>query len=237
MRIVFAIARQHVTRAFGQPLAWVVLALFLCWLALTTLWVDDVFAAGIASMRRPFFWMAAGLTVLAPALTMRSIAEPRRSGTLQLIGTWPVTSTQLVLGTWLGTNGVVAAALLLTISWPLALATAGPLDPGPVLAGYGALLLLGGATTAVGVATSAWSAHQVLAFLAGFTLLLLPWFLGLAIPSLPAHWSWLDGLTPQHHLDQLTRGVLDSRSVVLVASVTVVALRAAVLALEQERLK
>ena len=70
-----------------------------------------------------------------------------------------------------------------------------------------------------------------------FTLLLLPWFLGLAIPSLPAHWSWLDGLTPQHHLDQLTRGVLDSRSVVLVASVTVVALRAAVLALEQERLK
>ena len=71
MRPALAIARQHLTRAFGQPLAWVVLSGFVGWLALTTLWVDDVLASGIVSMRRPFFWMATAFTVLAPALTIR----------------------------------------------------------------------------------------------------------------------------------------------------------------------
>lgn len=236
MRIVLAIARQQLAQAFGRPLAAVVLALFLGWLALTTLWVDDLLVAGVASMRRPFFWMAAGLTVVGPALTMRSLAEERRSGALQVVGTWGVSPSQLVLGKWLGSLGVVCVGLGLTASWPLALAWLGPLDPGPVLAGYLGVGLIGALATAVGTAASAWSRHQVLAFLVGFSVLLLPWGLGWAVPLLPAEWSWVDGLAVGTHLDRLIRGVVDSRTVVALVGATVVALRAAVLALEQERL-
>lgn len=236
MRVTLAIARQQLRQLFGGPLAWGALALFLGWLALMTLWVDDVLLAGVTSLRRPLFWMAAGFTVLAPALTMRSIAEDRRSGALQLVGTWPIGPGQLVVGRWLGAVGVLAAALALTAPWPLALAALGPLDPGPVLAGYLALVLFGAACAAVGIAASAWTSHQVLAFLAALAVLSLPWSLGLVAASLPAGLAWLEVLTPQFHLDRLIRGVVDLRSVVLLGSVAAVALRVAVLALEQERL-
>lgn len=236
MRTTVAIARQQLRQLFGGPLAWGALALFLAWLALTTLWVDDVLLAGISSLRRPLFWMAAGFTVLAPALTMRSIAEDRRSGALQLVGTWPIGPGELVVGRWLGAVGVLAVGLALTAPWPLALAALGPLDPGPVAAGYAAVLLFGAACAAVGVAASAWTSHQVLAFLAAFALLLAPWSLGLVVGSLPAGLAWLEWLTPQLHLDRLIRGVVDLRSVVALASVAAVALRVAVLALEHERL-
>jgi len=236
VRNAFAIARQQVGGAFGHPLAYVVLALFLGWLALTTLWVDDVVAAGVASMRRPLYWMAAGLTLLAPALTMRLLAEDRRAGILQVVGTWPLTPWEIVIGKWLAALAMVAVALLLSLSIPIGLSTLGPLDPGPVLAGYLALLLLGAATVAIGTAASAWTRHQVLAFLVAFALILAPWILGAALPLLPAGWAWLEILTVDHHLDRLVRGVVDTRSVVLLATVTLAALRTAVLALEHERL-
>ena len=237
MHTALVIARQHVRGAFAQPLAHAVLALFLGWVALTTLWVDDVLLAGIASVRRPLFWIAAGLTVLAPALTMRLLAEERRSGTLQVVGTWPLGPAQLVLGKWLGTWAVATVALALTATWPLALGQLGPLDPGPVLAGYAAVWLLTGACLAVGTAASAWTRHQILAFLTGFTAIALPWVLGLSLGLFPASWApWLELLTVQFHLDQLVRGVVDLRSLVVFAGVIAVSLRIAVLALEQERL-
>lgn len=236
MRPILAIARQQVSRAFGQPLAWVVLIGFVGWLALTTLWVDDVLAAGVPSMRRPFFWMAAAFTVLAPALTMRTLAAERQAGTLQILGTWPVTSAELVVGKWLGSTALLGMALGLTVSWPLGLGAVGSLDPGPVLAGYAGLLLFGGACTAVGTAASAWTRHQVLAFLVALSALALPWVVGVAFPSLPPALAWAEWLTPQHHLDQLIRGIVDTRTLAVLAAVVAVALRIGVLALERERL-
>jgi ABC-2 type transport system permease protein len=237
LRIVLAIARQQLAGAFGHPLAYVVLAVFIGWVAITTLWVDDVLLAGVSSMRRPMFWMAAGLTLLAPALTMGLLAEDRRSGALQVVGTWPVTSTELVLGKWLGACMLCGVALALTFGWPLALSTLGTLDPGPVGAGYLALLLLCAASTAVGTATSAWTRHQVLAFLLAFSALLCPWLLGLSLHLWPTDLApWVELCSLQFHLDRLVRGVVDSRSLVLFATVTGVCLRLAVLGLEHERL-
>lgn len=234
---VRAILAREVRGAFEQPVAWVALGVFFALIAASTLWFDDMLRSGAASMRRPFGWMAAALIVLVPALTMRLLAEERRSGTLSILSTLPVTPLQIVLGKWLAATALVGVALLGTGSWPLALAMAGPLDPGPVATGYLGLLLVGASFAAIGTATSAVTDSQAVAFLLALCGCLVPWAVGSLLPLFPTGWApWIEPLTLHHHFAGLARGVLDSRSVVFLGAVVVVALRVAVHALELRRL-
>src|SRR5687767_14620075 len=98
---VLAIFRRELWGFFGHPIAYIVLTLFLLLLSAFTLWFEDVFAAGVASMRGPFFWTAACFLFLIPAVTMRLLAEERRTGSLEILGTLPLTSGEIVTGKWL----------------------------------------------------------------------------------------------------------------------------------------
>lgn len=237
MRNTMAILRRELGSATAHPQAWAALAVFVGLLAVLTLGVEDVLGSGVASMRRPFFWMEACLLFLVPAVTMRLLAEEHRSGTLHLLGTLPVTTAQIVVGKWLAAVALVATGLLLTLTWPIALSLHGPLDWGPVAAGYLGVLLTGSAYAAVGTLTSAVTRHQVLAFLLALVLLLAPWLLGLALPHVPGAWAPLVEVgTLQYHFDNLARGVVDTRSIVFYVAVTAAFLRGAVLALEHRRL-
>lgn len=234
---VLAIFGRELRGFFGHPTAYVVLTVFLALVAGFGLWFEDVLLAGAASMRRPFFWMAACLLFLVPAVTMRLVAEERRTGTLQLLATLPITSTELVVGKWLAAVALVGVALGLTVTWPIALSQLGPLDWGPVAAGYLGMLLAGAAFAAIGTATSTLTENQVVAFLLAFCACLLPWVVGYAMPLVPGAWAPLvQYLTFEYHFSNLARGVLDTRSVVFFASVVAVALRVAVLTLEHRRL-
>lgn len=238
MRGVLAIARKELGSAFGRPTAYAVLALFVLLFSLLTLWFDDVLLGGVASLRRPFFWAGTCLLVGVPALTMRTLAEEQRTGSWMLLGTLPVSTLEVVVGKWLGAVALVAVALALTLPWPVALAWLGDPDPGPILGGYLGLLLGGAALAAVGVAASAASESQVVAFLVALGLGVVPWLVGNALPLVPAeHVSWVRWLTFDFHFENLARGVLDTRSVVVAATTTAVALRLAVHALELRRLR
>lgn len=237
MRGTFAIALRELQSAFGRPLAYAVLALFVALFALLTLWFEDLFLGGVASLRRPFFWLGTCLLFLVPAVTMRSFAEERRTGTFALVGSLPMGPTALVVGKWLGATALVGVALALTLPWPLALAWYGDPDPGPVLGGYLGLLLAGAALAAIGTAASAATESQVVAFLVALAVGLVPWLVGNALPLVPAEWVGLvESLTFDHHFQNLARGVLDSRSLVFFGAVSALALRWAVHLLERQRL-
>ncbi len=237
MRNVWVIGGRELVAAFERPLAYAVLGGFIALCGLLTLWFDDVLLGGVASMRRPFFWMGACLLFLVPSVTMRLLSEERRSGTLLVIGSLPLTSFELVAGKWIAAVGLVAGALALTAPWPVMLATYGDLDLGPVLGGYLGLLLAGGALAAIGTAASAATDSQVLAFLGALGIGLVPWLVGYALPLLPAEAVPLvQVLTFDHHFANLARGVLDSRSVVFFVSVTALALRVGTHLLERQRL-
>lgn len=188
-------------------------------------------------MRRPFFWIAAGFVFLIPALTMRLLADERRSGSLQILGTLPVTHAEIVVGKWLAAVVLVAVALGLTATYPIALSRLGDLDWGPVAGGYLGLLLAGAAFAAISVAASALTDSQVVAFLLSLTACLLPWLIGFTLPLVPSSWvPLLEYLAFEYHFSNLARGVLDTRSLVFFATVTAVALRCAVLVLDHRRL-
>jgi ABC-2 type transport system permease protein len=237
MSNILAIWRRELAGTFGNPLAYIVLAIFTGLLAIPSLWIQDVLVAGEASMNTPFWWTAVCLLFLAPAITMRVLAEERRSGTFELLSTLPVTPTQIVVGKWLASVVIVLLALLLTASYPIALSMLGDLDWGPVIGGYLGLALMGSAFAAIGTATSALTRYQVLAFLLAFVVCVVPWALGFALPTIPADWvAWVQYLTFQYHHANLARGVLDTRSIVFFGTVIIVALRTAVLLLDHHRL-
>jgi len=188
-------------------------------------------------MRRPFFWIAACFVFLIPALTMRLISDERRTGSLQILGTLPITHAEIVVGKWLAAVTLVALALGLTATWPLALASLGELDWGPVAGGYLGLLLAGATFAAISIAASALTESQVIAFLLSLTACLIPWLIGFALPLMPPSWlPVVEYLAFEYHFSNLARGVIDSRSLVFFATVIAVALRLAVLILDHRRL-
>lgn len=234
---VVAIFRRELVGFFGHPLAYIVLTLFLLLLSAFTLWFDDIFASGVASMRGPFFWMAACFLFLVPAVTMRLLAEEHRTGSLELLGTLPLTPVEIVTGKWLAAVALIAAALGLTFAWPVALDWHGDLDWGPVIGGYLGMLLLGAAFAAIGTFASSVTENQVIAFLLALTACVLPWVLGFALALVPGDaLPIVQYLTFEYHFTNLARGVLDTRSLVFYGSIVAVGLGAAAWVLERRRL-
>jgi ABC-2 type transport system permease protein len=234
----WVVGRYEWGASFGRWLAPAVLAAFLGVVALGTVWLDDVLLSGVASMRRPLGWMAGCLLLAVPALAMRTFAEERGTGVLQWMGTLPVTPGELVLGRWAAVVAVATVGVLLTTPLAVVLAAYGDLDPGPVLAGYVGLVLLTAAIAAVGVAASAVARTPSLAFVAAVALCAVPALLGWALPAVPLAWvPTVQALALDTHLSSLSRGVVDTRSLVYFGGICVVALRVAVLALEHRRLR
>jgi len=234
---VLVLARREIAAAFGRPLGTVVLAVWIGLVAFLTLWLDDLFLAGVASFRGSAWWMAVCLLFLVPATTMRAFTDERRTGTWQILGALPIPPTGIVVGKWLGVVALVGVALLLTAPWPIAIASYGDLDPGPVLAAYLGLLLFGASLAAIGIAASAMTDSQVIAFLVAFVAGVIPFIVGRALPLVPLPLVPLTtALTFDAHFQDLSRGVLDTRSIVLAVAVVVVALRLAVHLVDRQRL-
>lgn len=237
VRSILAIAGRELSSAFGQPLAYAVLALFLASFALLTLGFDDLLTGGVASLRQPFFWLWGCLLFVAPAASMRTFADEWRSGTWSVLGALPLSVEEIVLGKWLAVYALLGCALALTLPWPVALLALGEPDVGPMVAGYVGLALGAAALAAIGVAASAATDSVVLAFLVAFVVGFGPWLAGFALPVLP---PWLvpvvDALSLQAQFAHLERGVFDSGSALFFVAVTALALRIAVHAVHARRL-
>ena len=237
MRITWAIFRREFASYFNSPLALIAVPVFLALVGLFSLIFNDIFDAGLVTLRTVFFWSAMFLVLLVPALTMRLFAEERRTGSLELVATLPLTETQLVLGKYLAACAVIGLALALTLSYPLTLDLYGDLDWGPALGGYLGLALLGFAYAAIGTAASSLTSNQIVAFLVGAFVCLVPYVTGLFLHQVPAGiLPLVQYLSFDYHFSGLSRGVLDTRNLIFYATVAAGSLQVAIFALEQRRL-
>ena len=135
---VLAIARRELRAYFDAPVAYIVLVAFLAvtgWMFFSQIFLID--RADVRSLFAPSpFSPSLLLVILAPAVTMRLVAEERKSGTIELLTTLPVTDTQVIVGKFLAALALLAVALAATLAYPITVAFLGPLDWGPVVAGY-----------------------------------------------------------------------------------------------------
>jgi ABC-2 type transport system permease protein len=238
MRNVITIFHREVSSYFNGPLAYIVIPSFLMLVGVFSLFFQDIFASGVLSLRVVFFWSAISFLFLIPAITMRSFAEELKTGSIEMLVTLPVTDSQVVFGKYLAALFLVTIALLMTVSYPWTLSGLGELDWGAVLGGYLGLFLLGASFTAIGVAASATSGSQVIAFLLALIGCLAPFTIGFALSRVPAEiLPVVQYFSFEYHFNNLARGVLDSRDLIFYGTVVAFFLHFAVFQLERRRLK
>ena len=164
MRGLLCIYKREVKSYFATPVAYVFLVIFLFFSAFLT-FQRGFFEARQATLRAFFASMPLLFLFLVPAIAMRLWAEERRSNSIELLFTLPVTTPQAVLGKFLAAWTVLAIALALTFPMVITVAYLGDPDWGPIATGYFGSLLLAGAYLAIGSFFSAVSRNQVVAFI------------------------------------------------------------------------
>jgi ABC-2 type transport system permease protein len=241
---MLTIARREYRSYFDSPLAYVVICLSFFALGLCFFFLLDggFWQRNLASLGKLFAYAPFGLCVLVvPVVTMRLLAEERRSGTLEMLITLPVKDSDVIMGKYLGALGLVLTLLVATLIYPLAMFkgfpwTLGPLDLGPVMSAYLGLALLSAAAVAIGLLVSALTESQAIAFFV--TCIVLAFFLLIGYLAEPVG-GWLGNtlsyISFQERLTGFTRGLIDTRDVVFFLSVTILALVVAFRALERRK--
>lgn len=233
MRNIIAIARRELQSYFASPIAYVMLGLF----ALIFGWMFYSFLRFFAEqslrmsqmgmqgpqalnvnemMIRPLL-LQAGVVVLffLPMLTMRSFAEEKRSGTIELLLTSPLSDWEIVLGKYAGAMSlyvIMLAVSALNFIWLFAY---GNPELGPIVVGYLGLLLMGGSFVAIGLFISNLTRNQLVAAALTFSVLLMLLLVNwVGDSSGPIVRAIVSGLSVFQHFEDFSRGVIDTQHVV-----------------------
>ena len=212
--LIRQIERKELTLFFASPVGYLFLGVFLVAQLFIFFWVEAFFARNIADVRPLFEWLPVLLIFLSAALTMRMWSEERRTGTIEFVATVPVTTWEFVLGKFLACWTLLGIALLLTLPLPLTVAFIGDLDWGPVLAGYIAAALLGGAYIAIGLFVSSRTDSQIVSLMVSTLICGLFYLVGSAsIAELFGGGvrELLVALGSGTRFESITRGVIDAR--------------------------
>ncbi len=236
MRNVLAVFRREFSGYFNSVLGYLVVCICLGLFGFFFFFLNDVFMDNVASLRGLFAMAPLVLVPVAPAITMRLLAEEKRSGTMEVLMAMPLRESDVVLGKYLAAVALMGVTFALSLTYPLTIAFLGELDPGPVVGGYLGLFLLSGSYLAVGLLTSAWTSNQIVAFLTGLIACFFFWVVDKMVLVLPASLAGLASrLGFDSHFVNIARGVIDSRDIVYYASVIVICLYVAVLSLKIRR--
>ncbi len=223
MKNTVAIAQRELTSYFAAPLAYIIAAAFLGINGFLFGWA--VLSSRQASMDFAFSDMGIILLLIMPALTMRLLADEQRTGTLELLLTAPVRDVEVVLGKYFGTFILFLAMLAPTLLYAYFLIAFGKPDVGPIVAGYLGIVLVGGAFTAIGLLTSSLTQNPVVAAVLGFALGLLLWLLdGLSQAVQTSAGSFFSYIAISPHLDNFTRGTIQTKDIVYFLTLIVAAL-------------
>jgi ABC-2 type transport system permease protein len=154
-----------------------------------------------------------------PMITMRTYSEEKRSGTIELLLTSPLTDVQIILGKFFGAMGLYAAMLAVTVLYVSILFFLGNPEWKPVLAGYLGLLLMGGCFIAVGLLVSSLTKNQIVAGIATFAVFLFLWVINWIGESAgPTAREIVTYLSITEHFSDFARGVIDTKHVVYYVS-------------------
>jgi ABC-2 type transport system permease protein len=230
MRNILAIAGKELRGYFASPIAYIVIGAF-------ALLFGYFFYAGVAFFNRQSMQMAMGqggtmninqmlvtpvfinatvmMLFLLPAITMRTYAEEKRSGTIELLLTSPVTDTEIILGKFLGAMGLYAAMLAVTLIHILLLFWFGNPEWKPIASAYLGMLLMGGCFIAVGLLISSLTKNQIVAGVVTFAVFLMLWVINwIGVFVGPTAQAVLSHLSITDHFDDFSRGVLDTKHLV-----------------------
>jgi ABC-2 type transport system permease protein len=249
------IFKKEMRLYFGSPVAYVVFAFFLLisgwFFSQIFLFYSDASMRSfmqpqfgqnlnvIENVMRPLFTnMSVVLLFFIPMLTMRLFAEEKRSGTIELLLTYPVRDGEVLAGKYLASLALFALLLALTLLYPGLIAYFTRVEWGPIFTGYLGLLLTGAVFLAVGVLVSSLTENQIVAGFGTFGILLAFWIVGWGAEFAGGTLrSVLQYLSIGDRLDGFTRGLIDTKDLVYYVSGVVLALFLTLRSLDSKRWK
>ncbi len=221
MRLIRALFRRELQSYFSTPVAYVFIVIYLVLMGTFTFYLGQFYERGQADLSSFFNYHPWLYLFLVPAISMRLWAEERKTGSIELLMTMPITAWQVVLGKYLAAWAFTGIALFLTFPVWITVNYLGSPDNGAILAGYVGSILMAGGFLAIGACVSATTRNQVIAFvitvvvcfgflLSGFPLVL-DLFSGWAPQPLVDGIASLSFLT---HFATISKGVIDFRDLV-----------------------
>ena len=221
MNVIGALFRRELQSYFATPVAYVFIVIFLVLMGTFTFYLGNFYERGQADLG-PFFIFHPWLyLLLVPAIAMRLWAEERKTGSIELLMTLPITPWQAVLGKYLAAWAFTGVALLLTFPIWITVNYLGDPDNGTIVAAYIGSFLMAGGFLAIGACLSATTRNQVIAFV--ITVVVCFVFLVSGFPMvLDFFTSWapqilVDGIASLSfltHFESISKGVIDLRDLI-----------------------
>ena len=235
MRTAQAVAWKEIQIYFSSPTAYIVGLIFL---ALTGFFfTQDLGNPFPEATLIPFFdGTVIVFVLLAPALTMRLLAEESKLGTIELLLTSPVRDWEVIIGKYVASLVFFFVLVALSSFYAILLFVYASPDPGPVFAGYLGLILYGSAALAVGLLTSTMSSNQIVSAVVAMGILLAMFFADRAFGAVGGIAGEIIGeMGLRGHFDDFARGVIDTTNIVYFLSVIAFFLFLSIRTLESRR--
>ncbi len=235
MSNILAIAQKELKSYFASPIAYIVIGMFAVMFGFffySLLVFFDRQSMQMAGMGgpqavnindqliRPVFLNTTVINLfLLPMITMRTYSEEKRSGTIELLLTSPLTDFQIIMGKFLGAMGLYAAMLAVTLVHIGTLFAFGSPEVWPIVTAYLGLLLMGGCFISLGLLISSLTKNQIVAGTITFAVFLMLWVINwLASFTGPTTQTVLNYMSITDHLSDFTMGVLDTKHLVYYVS-------------------
>jgi ABC-2 type transport system permease protein len=229
---VGTIFQKELRSYFNSAVAYVVIVVFLA--VVGWVYTSSMFLINVASLRLMFEWIPLVFLFIVPAVTMRLLAEEKKSGTIELLTTKPLHDWEIVAGKFLAAWMLIGVALLPTLIYYGTVAFLGDIDNGPVIGGYLGLLLMAGVYVAIGLLASSLTENQIVAFIVGLLMMFAFFMMDKVLMFVPDFMaSVVEYLGIDFHFSNIARGVIDSRDVVYFCSVLGFTLYLSVVSLEK----
>jgi ABC-2 type transport system permease protein len=230
MRNIFLIARKEFKLFFVSPIAYAVALAIFAFIGI--LFYVNLLQA-VSQQSAPSIQVVIGPLVLillftSPAITMRSLADEQKSGTLETLLTAPVRDWEVVVGKWLGGMFFVLAVFAVTLVYPIILnnVVQPGIDQGLMIANYLGLILLTGSFLAIGIFASSLFSNQIAAFFLTIGILLVLWLIGYPATVAGATGGsllrYLD--ISEHFYANFFNGIVELKDIIYYLSVIVLAL-------------
>ena len=234
MNNILAIAHKELKSYFSTPIAYIVIGFFALlfgyfYYAMVVIFNQQSVQFGAEGgamdinqqLIRPLFLNASVILLFVlPLITMRTYSEEKRSGTIELLLTSPVSDLEIILGKFLGAMTLYAAMLGITLIHMALLFSYGNPEWKVVVTGYIGLLLMGGCFISVGLLISSLTKNQIVSGMVTFAVFLLLWVINwIASFTGPTTQSVLNYLSITDHFDDFTRGILDTKHLIYYFSV------------------
>jgi ABC-2 type transport system permease protein len=218
-----ALARKELYSYSISPVLYGITVFFLLFVSIWLFYYQHFFAMDSASLRPFFAGFPLAFILVIPAITMKSWAEERKLGSIELLLTLPFSEWDLVMGKFIASSAVLAGMVALTLPVPLSLLPLGAFDGGVIVGEYVGALLLGATSVALGLFFSCLSKNQAGAFLAGAVVLLVITLISqitqsFSLPQTLA--ETLNFFSLSFHFETFSKGIIDSRDVAFFILIT-----------------